>query len=429
MSSFAGTMGLTPELFVPEQSPVDRTPELVIGEVSDDIIDEALYIEEASEQVTELVESMLQVQSEHEDLQLINPDNELAVTIALESLKGHFRDIKRRHGIDLTHAILSISKENFRGGVTSIGIENALFNIITDIWQAIKEAMIAVWDKLKDFWKKYFAEMTLVHKAIIRVEEAIKSRKGEIVHSEVLEANSKYNRMFAPDDKITPELIIKLLSHHDETSGVAAKFVGKAFDSMKQAASKDVTDAEAMDKFFVEVVDTVKEISGKETSAVILAGDDNPLAGFTTAKIDFDYGEAASKKSIKVRFAKDKTTMAEDDRQIVFGDRASLERLVSGMKKVYAATEKIGRDSEKKDREFRRLFETVTRKVTSDVKGSSEELNEVNNNAKFISELYKQYGGVIPKVDTFMTRLNLDLIKAVVAYINDSLSMFKVSGA
>ena len=357
--------------------------------------------------------------------------NALATQIGLSSLRSKINRFGTTYGINVGVVTNSISMENINANNIGLGLE-AVNGMIGDVVRGIKEFIANTWEKFQDFWKRNFAEMTRVYKALVRIKKDIVARNGDIP-SEIGKMDSpvKFVKVIAPEGDISPKLINACVQKQAGMSKDMGKFTESAMLAMEHASKSKPDDLEGINKVFDTLIEQFRDLQKNNDSSIVFGDDESPLSKFATAKIEFNMEDGEHRKKFKVKFVTGRAPYPDDDRFLVFGNKQELLNLVSSCEGLYTITDRLGKGIEKQDRRFKSLFDKASKNIDRDPKEvegeDSNVLKEAKANAKFIADIYSQFAGVLPKMSSFMIRMNLDLIKVVIHYINTCLDKFQYS--
>lgn len=166
-----------------------------------------LAIEEAEEGAEELEGNAEVLQESVDSGEGVSED---AAALATECM----RNVMRRLQLPQRQVVPSLEafgSKNTRLAVTRVALEG-FSDTIKSIWERIKKGIKLVWQKITDFFAKFFDNTEKLTKQATALKKKAASLGSEIKEKQI---KSKYvSKSFAADNKVTAAGVVKILNNH-----------------------------------------------------------------------------------------------------------------------------------------------------------------------------------------------------------------------
>ena len=383
----------------------------VINETVEDIKEDVETIEEAASDIetledhTEVVEESLA-----EDGEGITEEHAKTLDIAVEHILKKLNYPKHK----------SLSVENFgsihsRKKATKIALEG-FKETITELWEKLKAVAKQMWDKVVEFYNKYFTELGRLKSGLDALEKQVKEAKGGPKES-VIKNNSLVKAFY--DFKSKSIKIDEVIANHIGVTKGGLSFADgltSLADSLASLFKKNADKVDLGEEALGEIVNVNDKLfdvllSGKEEAGPFFNG-----SSFTLKEEEGSIGNQ------KMKFLVINYIPGEIKAEgLPALDKAGCEKYLSQAKELLVLTEKY-KEKQAKIKAFQAAIGKISDAAISIIKTSSEE------DAEGKKKVLNAGRTLITKLNTFYTRaltsipgLNTNVIKAAMNYVQASL--------
>lgn len=381
----------------------------VINETIEDIKEDVETIEEAASDIetledhTEVVEESLA-----EDGEGITEEHAKTLDIAVEHILKKLNYPKYKN----------LSVENFgsvhsRKRATKIALEGFKETIV-QLWEKLKAVAKQMWEKVVEFYNKYFTEVGRLKNGIVALEKQVKEAKGSPKEA-TLKASGLTKAFWDFNAKeVKPEQII---ANHIEVTKAGLQFADGIVPLAEEILNVVKKDAEGSIGGVVDKSSALLKglLQGKEEAGPFFNGARFKLIG-ADAGGEAREGLVAAGLGFAIEyvpFSGDKAPTALD--------KAGCEKVLSEAKELLALTEKF------KEKQVKiKTFQAAITKVADTVISAANKMSEGDDKTKkettteirtFINKSNVTYSRVL----TTIPGLNTNVIKAAMNYVQASL--------
>lgn len=381
----------------------------VINETVEDIKEDVETIEEAASDIetledhTEVVEESLA-----EDGEGITEEHAKTLDIAVEHILKKLNYPKHK----------SLSVENFgsihsRKKATKVALEGFKETIV-QLWEKLKAVAKQMWEKVVEFYNKYFTEVGRLKNGIVALEKQVKEAKGSPKEA-TLKASGLTKAFWDFNAKeVKPEQII---ANHIEVTKAGLQFADGIVPLAEEILNVVKKDAEGSIGGVVDKSSALLKglLQGKEEAGPFFNGARFKLIGA-------DAGGEAREGLVPagLGFAIEYVPFSGDKAPTAL-DKAGCEKVLSEAKELLALTEKF------KEKQVKiKTFQAAITKVADTVISAANKMSEGDDKTKkettteirtFINKSNVTYSRVL----TTIPGLNTNVIKAAMNYVQASL--------
>ena len=401
----------------------DSTAEVVDAEEAQEAqedleLNEALTeAEEDTEAVDEFIEDTEETIEDVEDLeaiqetigeQLDDPDYQGLDEVAVESISRIINRLDERRGLDVRVARDIIAQESFNGSValrrtnTQLAFES-IGSVIRNAWEAIKRAIKGAWDAIAEIWDTHFSEMGRLEKALTALHNRARDTEGAPDASKEVKVPAKLQQLVYNNGNLQISMITDLIKKQKDVTGTANKAVATAIENANKLANGAS----------VATVDTKTVNFGTENS--VLA---NGFYG--TAEREGEDDKA------RYKFKTDRRRLeVKKDAKFIFATTSEIQGAVKDAKELLSETRGLGKEYKSQRKKFDEAVGKVDKKIQELEQANAESAKAIKENLDNVTKSLNSYGVVIPKINSRISRLNLDTIKGLIQFSRVSLKNIK----
>lgn len=381
----------------------------VINETVEDIKEDVETIEEAASDIetledhTEVVEESLA-----EDGEGITEEHAKTLDIAVEHILKKLNYPKYKN----------LSVENFgsvhsRKQATKIALEGFKETIV-QLWEKLKAVAKQMWEKVVEFYNKYFTEVGRLKNGIVALEKQVKEAKGSPKEA-TLKASGLTKAFWDFNAKeVKPEQII---ANHIEVTKAGLQFADGIVPLAEEILNVVKKDAEGSIGGVVDKSSALLKglLQGKEEAGPFFNG-----ARFKLIGVDAGAQASGGLVGAGLGFAIEYVPFSGDKAPTAL-DKAGCEKVLSEAKELLALTEKF------KEKQVKiKTFQAAITKVADTVISAANKMSEGDDKTKkettteirtFINKSNVTYSRVL----TTIPGLNTNVIKAAMNYVQASL--------
>lgn len=401
----------------------DSTAEVVDAEEAQEAqedleLNEALTeAEEDTEAVDEFIEDTEETIEDVEDLeaiqetigeQLDDPDYQGLDEVAVESISRIINRLDERRGLDVRVARDIIAQESFNGSValrrtnTQLAFES-IGSVIRNAWEAIKRAIKGAWDAIAEIWNTHFSEMGRLEKALTALHNRARDTEGAPDTSKEVKVPAKLQQLVYNNGNLQISMITDLIKKQKGVTGTANKAVATAIENANNLAND--ANAPKLDAKPVEF--------GTENS--VLA---NGFYG--TAEREGDGDKA------RYKFKTDRRRLeVKKDAKFIFATTNEIQSAVKEAKDLLSETRGLGKEYKSQRKKFDEAVGKVDKKIQELEQANDDTAEILKEDLDKVTKVLNSYGVVIPKINSRISRLNLDTIKGLIQFSRVSLKNIK----
>lgn len=401
----------------------DSTAEVVDAEEAQEAqedleLNEALTeAEEDTEAVDEFIEDTEETIEDVEDLeaiqetigeQLDDPDYQGLDEVAVESISRIINRLDERRGLDVRVARDIIAQESFNGSValrrtnTQLAFES-IGSVIRNAWEAIKRAIKGAWDAIAEIWNTHFSEMGRLEKALTALHNRARDTEGAPDTSKEVKVPAKLQQLVYNNGNLQISMITDLIKKQKEVTGTANKAVATAIENANKLANGAA----------VSTLDNKTVNFGTENS--VLA---NGFYGVAEREGEDD--------KARYKFKTDRRRLeVKKDAKFIFATTNEIQGAVKEAKELLSETRGLGKEYKSQRKKFDEAVGKVDKKIQELEQANAESAKAIKEGLDNVTKSLNSYGVVIPKINSRISRLNLDTIKGLIQFSRVSLKNIK----
>lgn len=319
--------------------------------------------------------------------------------VAAESIRLTISRIARRIGAEPTSVYSLYATENFASAAvrkpnTAFAAEGVK-EFAENVWKKLKAALAKLWAKVKAFWEKHVSTLGRVKKALISAKAKVKASSGNLKDKAFVEkAPSSLLSAFAG----TGDLDVKRVQEYIKAQ--------QAFQSGNNVITKMIQGIKGLDSKFDATP------SGLPEGVKIVGGET------LTIKID----AAKDSKVVKLEVVREPIENKSTEGGMVVADKAQLNSVLDETISIIDDAIKAKADTAKTEEASRKALnalESELNKAAEDL--TSEQAKEARDTMNSLYRLNAQS----TKLQAIYASQNVKLAKAVLGFVNASLSQYK----
>lgn len=400
--------------------------EVEATEASEEIIEETEAMDEYSEELDETVEDVQELEQTQEVLEtaMENPDYEGMDEVAAEEIGQKLRRLARKRGFDVNHLAGTFSKESFntrtsgRRRRTEIAMEG-IKDAIVKMWERIKAAIKAIWQAIKDFWKKHISTMGRLLKALEKAKRRARDINGSPDAAAKVKVSPGLQRTFFGKENLSAKLVKEYTARQKAATGATVELLKELTRVTSQAVTK-TEDGDWVLNQQAEINADMKEFSTVGT-------EDKPLVNGFFPLIEDD---GSTEDTLRASFKWDqRAAKPSDNRNFNIASSKDMVEILDANIDLIKHTQHLGDNFSKASTEYDRAMN----KFSQGVNTASNQLNEEDTEEARASQkalratmdLLNWTSRLLPKINSKVAGLNVACAKGALSYCNTSMANYK----
>lgn len=320
-------------------------------------------------------------------------------------------------------ALESFGSKNSRLTATKIALEGVV-ETIKKVWEAIQKAFFAVWQKIKDFYNKFFTNTEKVKKLAQQLKQKARETKGTAANKTI--DASGVAKALNYEGKASLDSVKRLMSNHVAVSkGVLAgkdrlnEAIAVITDGLKKPADFNVEKLVEAGKKFISVVAVETTVTEEGSSSTVVSG---PFVGGQSVKMSFKGEGNDTRFSYEVINAEKKAEVA-----IPVLSTSEAETAADQVIQLMASTDEYKKQQQKIEALNKNMVEVAKTAISaaSAIEKATSEEADVTGKVAAMRKAVTSMNSVSSRMITMVPSMNVQLGKAVLKYVDLSLKQYK----
>lgn len=400
--------------------------EVEANEAAEEIVEETEVMDDYSEELDETVEDVEELEQTQEVLEtaMENPDYEGIDEVAAEEIGQKLRRLARKRGFDVNHLAGTFSKESFntrtsgRRRRTEIALEG-IKDAIVKMWERIKAAIKAIWQAIKDFWKKHISTMGRLLKALEKAKRRARDINGSPDAAAKIKVSPSLQRTFFGKENLSAKLVKEYTERQKFATSATVQLLKDITDINNEVVSKN-KEGDFIIKRKADLYDGIKSFDN-------LATEDKPLVNGVFPVIE-DEGSTEDNMRSNLKWDQ-RSSKPSETRSFNIASSKDMVEVLDLNIDLIKHTQNLGDNFNKASVEYDRALN----KFSQAVNNSSNKLQEVDTeasretqkNMRASMEMINWTSRLLPKINSKIAGLNVACAKGALSYCNTSMANYK----